>query len=127
MPDPDDHVDAGSNGTRRQFRKRIDVQTARIDIGQFTGVDVVKVMMIVGIRVVEDPCRIDNHFPDQTVTCKQSQRVVDSRLGYVVIVAVDHLQDLVGRQVLLPFEEHAGDQDALMGWQYAVPLQHFPD
>jgi hypothetical protein len=84
-------------------------------------------MMATGIRVIKNPGRIDDDCPDQSMIRKQSKCIVDSRLRYQVVFAIDQMHDLVGRQVLLTLEQYACNVETLLGWQYAMALQQFLD
>jgi len=123
-PNPDDDIDTGSNSAGRRDREFGDFHAAGIDIRQLTGINIVEVMMAAGVRIIKDPGRINDDFPDQAMLRKQSKRIVNRRLRYQVFLTIHQMHDLVSGEMLLTFQQDSRDQETLLGWQNAMFLQH---
>jgi hypothetical protein len=54
---------------------------------------------------------------------KQSECVVNRRLGYQVFMTIHQVHNLVCGEMLLTFEQDGCDEKALLGWQNAMFLQ----
>ena len=76
-----------------------------------------------GVGVIEHLGGVDNHFAHQPLTGKQTEGVIDGRLGYHGAVSVHNRQHLLGGDVLGPGEQYLGDLDALLSRCDATGLE----
>jgi len=93
----------------RQPRKATELDVARIDIQQLTGVDIMKMMMGRAGRVIHRTFWIKMDLAHETMVCEHLERVVDRRLRDPLASSAQRRQDLissdVGRRVHQDFSD----------------------
>ena len=99
-------------GPGRKPRRAADTELRRVEIREMPRVFVVEVVMVVDVRVIERPLRIDDDFLHQSLAEKQLERVVDRRLRHRLPFAIDERQHLFGTQLLQPRQQHLRDAAA---------------
>ncbi len=90
------HIHAFSDDAARKVGQAGDLHLRSVDIGQLSRLDVKDVVVRLGIRVIEHPGRINDHFAHQLFLAKQLQRVIDGRLRSLRMLFIDNRQDLIG-------------------------------
>jgi len=127
VSNPDQDLDAVALGPRRQLRELAELDLLVRDIVQLARIHVVEMVMPVCRRVVELADRVDHALFHHTALREQVQRVVDRGLRYATAGVAQLVDDLLGRQVLRPFQEDFSHLDTLWRRQDSVLLEHGQD
>jgi hypothetical protein len=124
---PENYVNAFQLRVTGQLGQVCDHHLVSVDIRQLAGIEVEKMMVGTGIRIVKHFDRIHDHFPDQAPSGKQAEGIVDRGFGGSRTEAVDAGQDLIRRQVLWAGKQYFRNLDTLLGRGDADSAQLFPD
>jgi len=120
---PNDDIDTVGNRACRQIWQRLNGKLGSLDVPEFTGIDIVEMMMIAGIRVIKHPRRVYDDLADQPLASEQTQRVIDRRLGNMVVAIIHIVHYLVRAEVLDAIEQDTCNHQPLAGWKNIAAFQ----
>lgn len=83
--------------------------------------------MGMGAGVVESPLRVNKQLPNQSLTGKQPERIVDRGLGYRASGLIGQAEYLISRQVLWTCQYSGCNLDPLDRGADAVTAQQVDD
>ena len=102
-------------GAARQLRELRQRDLFRVDVRQFAGVDIVKMVVRPGRRVEKHARGVHHDLADEALSLEQAERIVYGRARAVVPCFVKLRQEPIRGQMLRTREQDAGDIDALGG------------
>ena len=93
------------------------------DIGQFAGVDVIKMVVRFGRRVVDEAARIYSNFAGNAMAREQVKRVVNGRFRNPTAMLTQVTEDLVGGHMCRERQQQHPDLHSLGRWFNAIIAQ----
>jgi hypothetical protein len=97
------------------------------DVRQLAGGDIEKMVVGRRIRIVKNPGRIGDYFPDNTFVRQQPESVVHRRLGDTAVIRIHQSINIFGGQMGTLCEKEARNYYPLRSWVNTVATQEFSD
>ena len=84
-------------------------------------------MMWCCIRIIENPVRIGDHFPDNALVSQQAQSVIYRRFGYTTAIGINQTKHIFGRKMGALRKQDTRNHYPLRSRVNSVTSQNFND